>query len=146
MSPLEQQNPDKTGINGDENPKNIPAKSRNVAVLAQALYLANITVLPILAFIILIFVYIQRERSLHPVAETHLKQSFIANIVSGVLLILVSLIILGFGSFDSPYTWMILLVYFISIHSMLILFGVFALIKAMAGVEYRYPLIGKLWL
>lgn len=120
-------------------------QQRKLAAVAQGLYLVNITILPIFAFIILIFLYFKNRASMHMTTLCHFRQSILANILSGFLLCVVSLVILLTGSFDSPYTWMILLLYFISIHSVLILYGVFGLIKALAGDAYQYPIIGKWW-
>lgn len=121
-------------------------KERKSAALAQILFLTNITVLPILSFVILIFLYNKTNTEQHSILVQHYRQSILANIIAGILLFVVSAFILGFGSFDSVYTWMWLILYFTCIHSMLILFGVFALIKAQAGQAYVYPVFGRLWI
>lgn len=120
-------------------------KDSKLAASAQALYLFNISFLPILSFVILIHLYVKNRYSISPIAVLHFRQSILANIISGVLLLAVSGIILFIGGLNSPYTWMILLIYFICIHSALILFGVFAFIRALAKQEYVYPVFGKLW-
>ncbi len=120
-------------------------KEKKSAVLAQVLFLTNITLLPVLSFVILIFLYKKINTKPHSILVQHYRQSILANIVAGILLFAVSALILGFGRFDSVYTWMWLILYFTCIHSMLILFGVFALIKAQAGQAYIYPVFGRLW-
>jgi uncharacterized Tic20 family protein len=117
-------------------------QDKKAAAMAQILFLTNITVLPIFSFLLLIYFYQRQHKAL---VISHFRQSILANIVAGILLLLVSFVILAFGDFASVYTWMWLILYFTCIHSVLILFGVFALIKAQAGQSYYYPLIGKLW-
>lgn len=121
-------------------------KEKKSAALAQILFLTNITVLPVFSFVILLFLYNKTNRDQHSMSIQHYRQSILANIVAGILLIAMSTLILVLGSFDSIYTWMWLILYFTCIHSMLILFGVFALIKAQTGQAYVYPVFGKLWI
>lgn len=118
---------------------------KKLAALAQGLYLTNITILPGVSFIILILLYVKNKAELHPAALTHFRQAILANLVAGLLLLGVSAIILIAGSISSPYTWMYFLIYFLSIHSALILFGVFAFIKALAKETYIYPGFGSWW-
>ncbi len=115
------------------------------ATLAHVLYLTNITIVPVLSFILLIVLYSKKKQSRNPILLQHYRQSILANVVAGLLLIVVSGLIIFFGSFESVFTWMWLILYFTCIHSLLILFGVFALIKAQAGQAYVYPLFGKFW-
>lgn len=121
-------------------------KEKKSAALAQILFLTNITILPVFSFAILLFLYNRTNTEQHSMLIQHYRQSILANVVAGILLFVVSGLILGFGSFDSIYTWMWLILYFTCIHSVLILYGVFALIKAQAGQAYVYPVFGKLWI
>ena len=118
---------------------------KNKSTIAHILFLTNITILPIISFVILIFLYQKISITNNVLAIQHYRQSFLANIVAGLLLVIVSALILLFGQFDSVYTWMWLILYFTCIHSVLILFGVFALIKASNKQAYIYPIFGKLW-
>lgn len=128
-----------------DNNESVDPKERKVAITSQALYLLNISVLPIVAFVILMVVYSMNKAKVHGNGLLHLKQAIVGSVVAGILLVIVSVIIMLIGSFDSPYTWMVLVLYFISIHSALILYGVFAFIKALVNEPYRYPLIGNIW-
>jgi len=120
-------------------------KNKRLAGYSQILYLLNITLLPIISFLLLIVLYQKHKANDSPLVIQHFRQSFLANIVAGILLIFVSGLILIFGSLESAYTWMWFILYFLSIHSVLILFGVLAYIKASAGQLYTYPVFGKLW-
>ena len=50
--------------------------------------------------------------------------------------------ILLFGGYDQPWTWVLLIIYFTTIHATLVLLGVVGLSKALAAKHYHYPLIG----
>lgn len=126
---------------------NKPAnKGQRLASLAQALYLTNITILPIISFVLLIFIYFKEKSNINDQVLNHFRQSILANIVAAFLLLVVSIAILLLGSLNSVYTWILLILYFICVHSILILFGVFALIKAWANQRYYYPLFGRIWM
>ena len=53
-----------------------------------------------------------------------------------------SAIVIGLGGLEWEWTWVMVIMYFTCIHSTLVMFGMFALAKAMAGQPWRYPLIG----
>jgi uncharacterized Tic20 family protein len=117
----------------------------NWASRAHVLYLTNITFLPIISFFLQVFMYRKIRSSKNDFLIGHFRQSILASIIAGVLLICVSGLIVLFGNFESIYTWMWLILYVTCIHSLLILFGVFALVKAQAGDNYIYPLFGRFW-
>lgn len=122
---------------------NSASQDKSVAVQAEVLYLLNLLLLPGLAFVLLLWLAHRHRQQLSRLNRIHLHQSIYASLWAGALLMLVTLIIIGLGGFQSPYTWMLLILYFISCHSMLILFGVLGLARALAGLPYRYPLPGS---
>ena len=124
-----------------ENRPNAPA-GQGVAITAEALFLTNLLLVPGLAFVVLGWLWWRRAAS-PPLARGHLEQTFNASIAAGVLLVIVSVVIVLAGGFDSAITWTVVLLYFICCHSALILFGMVGLARAMAGRPYRYPLIGR---
>jgi uncharacterized Tic20 family protein len=73
-----------------------------------------------------------------------MRQAINAAVIGGSLLFVFVLCFLLMGGLQSVYGWMALLLYFTCIHAAMILFGVIALVKAMAGQPYIYPLIGSL--
>ena len=114
-----------------------------LAVAAEALFLANLLVAPGLAFLALALLWRRRE-SAPPLARGHLTQTFAASLVAGLLLVVVSVVFVLAGGFDSAVTWTVVILYFTCCHSALILFGMVGLARAMAGRPYRYPLLGQL--
>jgi hypothetical protein len=121
----------------------ISAAGAGVAIAAEALYLANLLLAPGLAFLILVVLYRRRYAGAAPLAASHLTQTLWASIWAGVLLVIVNVLILGLGGYRSSHTWIILITYFTLAHSTLVVFGAIGLSRAMAGLCWRYPLIGR---
>ena len=115
---------------------------QNLAVLAEALYLINLLWWPGLAFRILVGLWFKFKDSAPPLARQHLKQTAFVSLVGGLLIVVLSGLIVGLGGLHWEWTWVTLILYFTCIHSTLVLFGMYALIKAMNGQMWRFPLIG----
>jgi len=115
------------------------------AALAHTLFLLNISLLPLVAFILLLILYKSEVTQSSSFCRQHYKQSILANLFAGIFLLFVSLMFLYWGDLNSAYTWMALILYFTLLHSLLLLMGVLALVKARSGKDYYYPLIGHLW-
>ncbi len=113
------------------------------AVIAEALYLANLLLLPGLAFIALAILFRRLDHSVPPLAVAHLEQTFSASLWAGILLVLVNLLIIVLGGYSGPATWTLVIVYFTVCHSSLVMLGILGLAKAMAGQCYRFPLVGR---
>ncbi|RKZ45253.1 MAG: hypothetical protein DRQ41_00640, partial [Gammaproteobacteria bacterium] len=108
---------------------NVPGQS--LAIIAESLYLINLLVLPGFAFLVLMWLYLKYE-NYSELAGCHLRQAFSASIWAGLLLLLVNGIIIMAGGYNSPYIWVIVILYFTICHSTLVILGIIALVKAMA--------------
>ena len=115
---------------------------QNLAVLAEALYLVNLLILPGIGFLLLVGLWFKYKDSAPPLAHQHLKQTTFISLIGGLLIVTLSGLILGLGGLDWEWTWVTLILYFTCIHSTLVLLGMYALIKAMNGQMWRFPLIG----
>ena len=115
---------------------------QNLAVLAEALYLINLLLLPGIAFVLLLGLWLKYKDSAPALARQHLKQTTFVSMIGGFLIIVLSALILALGGLNWEWTWVILIIYFTCIHSTLVLLGMYALIKAMNGQTWRFPLIG----
>ena len=113
-----------------------------LAVTAEALYLSNLLLLPGIAFAVLVWLYLRHRATATALAASHLRQTLVASVWAGLLLIAANLIILLLGGYRAPYTWVVLVIYFTVCHSTLVVLGILGLSKAMAGQTFRYPLIG----
>ena len=115
---------------------------QNLAVLAEALYLVNLLLLPGLAFVALFALWLRYRNDAPPLARQHLNQATLVSLWGGLLIVFFGAAIVALGGLDWEWTWVVLVLYFTCIHSTLVLLGMYALIKAMAGQVWRYPLIG----
>lgn len=114
----------------------------NLAIIAESLYLANLLLLPGLAFLTLMWLYFKYENKSSQLAGCHLRQTFSASIWAGLLLILVNGVIILAGGYNSPYMLIIMILYFTICHSSLVLLGMIGLVKAISGQKFHYPIIG----
>lgn len=115
---------------------------QGLAVAAEALFLLNLLALPGLAFAVLAGLWLHFRHTAPPLARQHLKQATYVSFWGGLLILGLGGIILAAGGLHSAWTWVVLILYFTCIHSTLVLFGMFALIKAMNAQLWRFPLIG----
>ena len=113
------------------------------AVVAESLYLANLLLIPGIAFVALVVMYLRADGKTPPLAASHLQQTFWASLWAGVLLVVVNLLIVLLGGYRGPNTWMVVIIYFTVCHSTLILLGMVGLAKALSGQCYRFPLVGR---
>lgn len=116
---------------------------QTLATIAEALYLANLLLLPGLAFLILLWLFIKHRHRAPPLARCHLRQTMNASLWAGALLVVANLLIFGLGGYAAPYTWVVVVLYFTTAHASLVLLGMFGLAKATAGKAYRFPLLGR---
>ncbi len=113
-----------------------------MAVAAESLYLANLLVAPGLGFLGLLWLWCRPDVQALPLARQHLRQTLVASLWAGVLLIGLSATILLIGGFGSMWGWLAVILYFTFFHSTLVLCGMVGLSRAMAGQAFRFPLIG----
>ena len=113
-----------------------------LAIAAEALYLANLLVIPVIAFLILGALFLRRDRDTPPLAAAHIEQTFAASLWAGILLVIVNGVIILAGGYHSPWVWVIVGVYFTTCHSALVILGILGLAKAMAGQGFHFPVVG----
>jgi len=123
--------------------KTLETPGRSLAIAAQTLYLLNLLLLPGLAFLLLLGLYVSQRKRAPDLARNHLSQTVGVSLLGGALILCVITPALALGGVHSGYTWMIVVLYFTFIHSTLILLGVLGLVKAMAGQHFRFPLVGR---
>ncbi len=119
-----------------------PNQDKRLAVMAEALYLLNLLLLPGIAFVWLIVLYRKQHDVAAPLALCHLRQTLAASIWAGVLLLPFTILTIAVGGYESIGAWTVALLYFTVCHASLVLLGVVGLARAMAGQPWRYPLIG----
>jgi len=123
-----------------DDPKETPGQG--LAILAEALYVSNLLVLPVFSFLALAWLFMRCDKDTPILATAHINQTFAASLWAGVLLVLVNLMIVALGGYDGIHTWTLVILYFTMFHSAFVLLGILGLAKAMAGQCWRFPIIG----
>jgi hypothetical protein len=120
-------------------------EGQSLAVLAESLYVANLLILPFLAFIILGLIFLKKHGNAPPLAQSHLAQTISASIGIAVMFIAAAgiVLLLKMWGMEDVVVWMIVVIVFTIIHATMVLFGVLGLAKAMAGKCWRYPVFGR---
>lgn len=114
-----------------------------LGIAAEAFYITNMILAPGLGFIMLVFLYFHCSRKHAPAfALNHLRQTLVATFWAGLIAAAFVGLIYATGGYPSPYFWSLLGFYFIAIHLPLCWFGLKGLDRALAGKEYRYPVVG----
>ncbi len=117
---------------------------QGLAVAAESLYLCNLLLLPGLAFLALLWLHFRHRDNAPPLARGHLRQTLSASLWAGILLVIANLTIIALGGYDAPWTWVVVILYFTTAHTTLIVLGIVGLARALAGQAFRYPLVGNL--
>jgi uncharacterized Tic20 family protein len=118
-------------------------RSNGIAVTAQSLYLLNLLLIPGLGFVLMLALYLIKRKHCDAFTLNHLQQTVFASIWAAALIVLVNGVILLIGGYQNPMVWVVVILYFTTVHASFIFMGVFGLIKALAGQCWRYPVIGK---
>lgn len=116
------------------------AADKRLAITAPALYLVNLMLLPGIAFLVLGWLWLTRREQAGELARHHLDLAFYGSLVAGLLLVCVNLVIVLLGGLDNPATWVVLILYFTLVHATLIVLGMLALTRAMAGQRFALRL------
>ena len=117
-------------------------QGQSLAVTAEALYLTNLLALPGIAFVILLWLFWRHRNSAPTLARCHLRQTVVASIWAGVMLVVVNVLIILLGGYTAASTWVVVILYFTTVHATLVLLGTLGLARAMAGKHYHYVLVG----
>jgi Na+(H+)/acetate symporter ActP len=113
-----------------------------LAIVAECLYLMNLLILPGVAFVLLGLLYLKYRHHTSAVVRCHLQQTFVASLWAGVMIVIISMIIVAIGGFDHAATWVVGILYFITIHAALVMLGALGLTRAINNNHFHYFLIG----
>lgn len=93
--------------------------------------LINLTILPGIGFIALIFIYLKTQPG--TIGRYHAVLGFKINIIAAITLFAVSALMILFGGFNSPWTWVYVISYFTLVHTLFIVLAIWALVRAWSG-------------
>jgi len=131
--------------NKNNPPDTAPSDGRDFAVFIESLYVANLLILPVLAFIVLALIFIRKHDSLPALAKSHLEQTISASIWIGIIFFVaaISIMLMKLLGVEEATLWIITIISFTIIHASMVLLGIAGLAKALAGKCWRYPVVGK---
>jgi hypothetical protein len=98
--------------------------------------LLNLTFLPVFSFIVLLTKI--NKYTTESFSAYHLNFAIKLNLAAAAALILVTALMILLGGFKSGMTWVFVITYFISIHTVFILIAVWMLVRAWAGNKMGY--------
>lgn len=129
----------------DNATENETVAGQDFAILVESLYVVNLLLLPVLAFIVLVYLFLKKHGSLPPLAKSHLEQTISAGIwiavmffVGGMTIMMMSLL-----GVEDVTLWIIVVILFTLVHATMVLLGVLGLAKALSGKCWSYPIVGK---
>lgn len=103
-------------------------KRASNAALASLL---NLTLLPVISFIALLLIY--KKTTPDAIDRYHVLLGIKINLIAAAVLFLVSALMIFLGGFDSPWTWVYVISYFTLVHTLFIVFALWALVRAWSG-------------
>ena len=107
-------------------------KRASNAALASLL---NLTILPVISFIVLLLIYIKTQPD--TIDRYHAILGLKTNIIAATVLFLVSALMILLGGFNSPWTWVYVISYFTIVHTIFIVFALWALVRAWSGDKLK---------
>lgn len=118
----------------------------NTAILAEALFLANLLLIPVIPFLVLLSMYRKHKPEASSTKESlafnHIRQTLFASIIAGILIICVVAVFYFVSNISAAITWTIIITYLTCVHSVFVMLGIYGLAKAMGGHAVKFPLIG----
>jgi len=106
-------------------------KQLNNASNAALASLLNITILPVISFIALLLIY--KKTTIGNIDHYHAVLGIKINLFAAAALFLVSALMILLGGFNSPWTWVYVISYFTIVHTIFIVFAIWALVKSWSG-------------
>ena len=107
-------------------------KNASNAAMASLL---NLTLLPVLGFIGLLLIY--KKTKPGQIDYYHVLLGIKINLTAAAALFLVSALMIFLGGFNSPWTWVYVISYFTIVHTIFIVFAVWALVRSWSGDKLR---------
>ncbi len=121
------------------------AKNTSIAMMAEALFLANLLLIPIIPFLFLVYLFSKYRNQKDSIAYNHISQTLTASIFAGIFIVLIAAGFYFFSTTSTAITWTIIITYLTCVHSIFVMLGIYGLSKAMSGQIVKFPLIYR-WL
>lgn len=115
---------------------------KDLAVKAEAWYLANLLIAPGISFVILLRMYLRhRHDEKTMLGVDHVRHTFFMSIIGGVSVIS-GCLLLFLGGGNTGAGWMGIIIYFTIMHSAFVMWGILGLAWALAEQNVKFPRFG----
>ena len=111
------------------------------AATSSLLSLLNLTVLPVIGFILLLLLYKKTETN--NIDHYYAVRGIQTNLLAGVALLLVTALMIILGGFNSVWTWVFVISYFVFVHAMFILFATWTMARSWTGKKLTKSFLSK---
>lgn len=119
-------------------PTDLQLKQASQSSLASLL---NLTVLPVIGFIFLLFLY--KKTQAETIGRYYAALGIKANLLAAVALIIVTGLMILLGGFESSWTWVFVISYFVFVHALFILFASWVLVRSWTGKKLSRTVLSK---
>lgn len=101
----------------------------------------NLTMLPVIGFITLCIIY--KKTTHQKIDHYYALLGIKINLYAAAALILVTALMIFFGGFDSPWTWVYVISYFVFVHALFILFATWVMVRSWTGQKLSRSFLSK---
>lgn len=113
----------------------------NRASNAALFSLLNLTVFPVVGFVALLFMKLKTESN--SIDRYYVVLGIKTNLAAGAALIVVTALMIYFGGFESPWTWVYVVSYFVFVHALFIMFATWTLTRSWTGEKLKRSFLSK---
>jgi len=113
----------------------------NRAANSTLFSLLNLTALPVIGFVALLVIY--KKTAPDNIDRYYTVLGIKTNLLAAVALILMSALMILLGGFESPWTWVYVISYFVFVHAMFILFATWTMVRSWTGKKLTKSFLSK---
>ena len=117
-------------------------RNDHTAAYAEAFYIGNLLFVGVF-YLALWLLYLLRYKKSSAITHNHLKQALIASSISTTIFLTINIFILLTSGYASITALFSLEFYFMLLVPLFLLVGILAFSKAIKGMDFSYPLIGR---
>ena len=115
----------------------------HTAAYAEAFYIGNLLFVGVF-YLALWMLYFMRYKNACVITQSHLKQTLIASSISTTIFIVINIFIVLTSGYTSVTALFSLELYFMILLPLFLVVGIMGFTKAIKGIDFTYPLIGRL--
>jgi uncharacterized Tic20 family protein len=114
----------------------------HTAAFAEAFFIANLLFVSVF-YLALWLLYILRYEQSSSITRNHLKQALVASSISTTIFIIINIFIMLTSGYASVAALFSLEFYFMLLLPLFLVVGILGFSKAIKGLDFTYPLIGR---